>query len=121
MKILLIVLLTIFVILIIAVSFDAVPFIKNVLGRRGIGCYSDDEWAFNAEKKAVRWLETGVPVVPVIADKRFTVIDRIKGTYKADSISYWQKSALLAAINKTNSELAADIIYDEIEKNTLIE
>ena len=121
MEILLIVLLAIFAILIIAVSFDVIPFIKNVLGRRGIGCYSDDEWAFNAEKKAVRWLETGVPIVPVIADKRFTVIDRIKGNYKADSISYWQKSALLAAINKTNSELAAEFIYDEIEKNTLIE
>lgn len=121
MIVFLIIFIVIFIILCILASFDVIPFFKNILGRKGIGCYCDDEWAFYVEKKAVKWLEKGVPVVPRIADKRFTVIDRVSGNYKADSIGYWQKASLLAAVNKTNSDIAADIIYTELEKNTLIE
>ena len=121
MIVLLIIFIVLFAVLCVMVSFDAIPYIKNLFGRRGIGCYSGGEWAFHVEKKAVSWLEKGIPVVPIIAGKRFTVIDRINGNYKAASIGYWQKASLLAAVNKTNSDLAAEIIYKELAKNKFID
>ncbi|MBQ7595135.1 MAG: glycoside hydrolase family 88 protein [Clostridia bacterium] len=121
MMALLIIFIALFILLGILVSFDVIPYIKNIFGRRGIGCYDDDEWAFHVEKRAVKWLEKGIPVVPRVAGNRLTFIDRLNGSYKADSIGYWQKASLLAAVNKTNAEIAADIIYDELAKNTFIE
>lgn len=121
MTVLLVFLSIFFVVTCVVASFDFIPYLKDVFGRRGIGANADDEWAFLVEKKAVEWLEKGIPVVPVIADKRLTFIDRAAGRYKAPAIGYWQKASLLAAINKTNSDIAADVIYTELEKNIFIE
>lgn len=88
---------------------DLVPTVTNWLERIGIGSLGE------GTKPAVRktceqWLQK-TPAVPVSDQTRFTLPERIRGTYKSKNIQAWQQGALLlgAQENKDVEALAASL------------
>lgn len=119
MKIILVFLILFAALVIFALSFDFVPWLKTIYGRRGIGSLGGGEAFLKAAKAIVsRWLLKGVPVVPRVADKRLTIIERAKGTYKPKAIQSWQEAAVLLAANELELEEAKAFIYKKIDKQT---
>lgn len=89
---------------------DAVPAALRWYERIGIGCFADeDEWRRAVIRTAERQLKK-TPAVPVSANTRLTVIDRLKGSYKSQNLQHWQKAALLLGLSSLGGELkkAAD-------------
>lgn len=118
MIVLLIVLLVIVLVFIAAISFDLVPYFCDMFGRMKIGSLSEEEWIDSACSVAEKWGEKGVPCVPNAAGKRFTVIDRIKGTYKSGSVSAWQNGSVLLSLNEFNKSLSESLVMKFIDAQT---
>lgn len=104
MKILLVILLIIVFAAAVAILFDVVPLVLDMFWRIKIGTLKDERWFDAACDIALKWSKNGLPTVPKTADKRLTVIDRVKGNYKSDTIQSWQTGSLLLSLN----EIAAD-------------
>lgn len=110
---LLIIILTVFLV---ALAFDFIPFMREMMSRRGIGNFdSKQSWYDSLKGTAENWLSNGVPAVPKNAPKRLRIIEYIKGEYKVDAIQHWQEGSLLLAVNKAEPKIA-----DIFIKNTLI-
>lgn len=122
MTVILIALLLFFVAACVALSFDVVPYAIDIIKRRGMGSFASwEEWESATQNKACEWIEKGIPKVPVVADKRLTVIDRIKGTYSAKSVQSWQEAAILLAVNKNNSSLSSEYISKKLQNGNIFE
>lgn len=116
-----IILILIFVLFLVAISFDIVPFVRDILSRRGIGSFSTGkEWCEAAQSKALNWLKNGFPIVPKKYNPRLRIIDVIKGDYKGNAIQSWQEGSVLLAADEFSTEKAEEFISKKItEKDTL--
>lgn len=101
-----------------AISFDVVPFVLNTFGRMKIGTLRGDDWFAAAVDMAVRWSEKGLPEVPKIAGQRLTVIDRLKKTYKSETIQSWQTGSVLMSLNEIAPEVAKESALKYIDPQT---
>ncbi len=100
MKILLITFLGIITASGIVLLIDIVPAGRRWFSRIHIGQWSNlEEWQCAVEEVLLKQLKK-VPVVPISDNTRFTVIERIKGTYKSRNLQNWQQAVLLLGANK---------------------
>ncbi len=118
MKILLVILIIAFAGVLAAISFDIVPFVLNTIGRMKIGTLRGDDWFAAATDTAVRWSEKGLPEVPRVAGQRLTVVDRIKKTYKSETIQSWQTGSVLMCLNEIAPEVAKQSALKHIDPQT---
>ncbi|MGN1478367.1 MAG: glycoside hydrolase family 88 protein [Acutalibacteraceae bacterium] len=114
MEVLLVILILFAVAVIVALSFDAVPFALDTLGRMKIGTLSAGDWYSAASSVILKWLSRGLPSVPVNAGRRLVIIDIIKKRYKADSIQAWQEASVLLAANEISPQEAKEFIDSKI-------
>lgn len=119
MKFLIVILVILLLAMAAAVSFDVVPYMMNIylrmkMGSAGVG----ESWLEAAQSIVCKWLGKGVPIVPRVAGRRLSIIDRIKGTYKAVSIQSWQEGALLLAADEFGAAECETIIYKRIDKDS---
>ncbi|MCQ2471163.1 MAG: glycoside hydrolase family 88 protein [Clostridia bacterium] len=106
-----IIILLIFLFFLVVALFDAVPFVKDILNRRGMGRFnSSEEWLSKAEETVLKWLSKGVPVVPKNYNERLRFIDIVKGNYKGNAIQSWQEGSVLLSANEFSPEKAEDFI-----------
>ncbi len=82
---------------------DAVPCAMTWVQRIGIGSSDKEEAAGNIIEVAIRWL-LKTPSVPLSDETRLTVIDRVKGQYKSNTLQSWQKAALLLGADEADRE-----------------
>ena len=95
MSILIIILL---IIMLIILGFDFMDSALDWFGRIKIGTITDDgEWKKSTEKVIEKWLDSGVPKVPVNENKRLKLVHKIKNIGKIESTAYWQDAAVLKA------------------------
>ncbi|MBQ8783403.1 MAG: glycoside hydrolase family 88 protein [Clostridia bacterium] len=118
MKILLAILIIILLAVLAAISFDVVPFAISTFWRMKIGTLRGDDWFAATADTAVRWSEKGLPRVPKVADKRLTVIDRIKRNYFSETIQSWQAGSVLLSLNEIAPEEAKKLTLKYIDPQT---
>ncbi len=106
--------LLIFLFFLVVALFDAVPFVKAILKRRGMGSFnSSEQWLSKAEETALKWLSNGVPVVPKNYNERLRFIDIVKGNYKGNAIQSWQEGSVLLSANEFSQE-KAEIFIEKV-------
>lgn len=99
---------------------DMVSPVKRWISRIHIGQWkNEDDWKEAAKKQLLRQIER-TPSVPVSDNERFTIIERLKGTYTSKNLQSWQEAALLLGANKLNEaeafrEKATKLIDSKID------
>lgn len=103
--------------LIVIAAFDFVPFVTDVIGRRGMGSFSSGAgWFANADFTAQKWLKKGVPVVPKKAAGKYSFFEYIKGERRSEAIQFWQEGSVLLAVNESAPEKALDFIKEKLSQ-----
>ena len=96
-------LLSAFAVCVIAAALvDMVPAMRTWLGRIGIGRLSEQEARQKIRAVALRWLHK-TPSVPVSDQTRFTLPERLRGTYRSAHIQAWQQAALLLGAEQSGA------------------
>ena len=96
--IVLLVLLGVFAVFVcVAAAVDIVPVVRTWVERIGIGSLSETQAETQMQVVAKTWL-LKTPSVPVSDQTRFTLPERIKGTYQSKNIQAWQQGALLLGV-----------------------
>lgn len=88
-----------------AVLCDAVPALCTWLRRIGIGSLPLQTAREKMRAAAARMLRH-TPAVPVSDQTRFTLPERLKGTYKSRKVQSWQKAALLLGAAESGNDAA---------------
>ena len=89
-----VILLSLFALCVIAAALvDLVPTAREWVDRIGIGFGTTEQ----VRAVAVGWLKK-TPAVPISDQTRFTLPERLRGTYKSKNIQAWQQGALLLGI-----------------------
>jgi len=82
---------------------DIIPAIKRWIDRIHIGQWENTEkWGLAVKKTLTKQLRK-TPSVPVSDNTRFTIIERLKRTYKSKNLQDWQQAALLLGANELYS------------------
>ena len=97
-----------------AAALDIVPAVRNWAGRIGIGSLSPEQAEKKMQATAEKWL-LKTPSVPVSDQTRFTLPERIQGTYKSKNIQAWQQGALLLGVLQSGDTESVEAFL----KNTL--
>ena len=86
-----------------AASVDIVPAVRTWVGRIGVGRMSADTSRQKIRAVALRQLRK-TPPVPVSDQTRFTLPERLRGTYRSAHIQAWQQAALLLGAQQAKAE-----------------
>lgn len=121
MTVLQIVLILIILFVLFVVSFDAVPFLKDIFSRRGMGSLTGEQWRTAAENTALKWLQKGMPIVPKKNNTRLRIIDVIKDDYKVNAVQSWQEGSVLLAADEFSPEKAKDFIEKKLQQKNILE
>lgn len=104
-----------FIILII-VTIDLVPVIKDWVSRIRMGRYEDKSlWNKTITTKGSRWL-LNTPKIKVTDNTRLVVIDMLKGNYTKSTIQHWQEASLILGLSEYLKNNDDKEIKDEIAK-----
>ena len=85
-----------------AASVDAIPAARIWVGRIGIGRMSANEARQKIRAVALQWLRK-TPPTPVSDQTRFTLPERLRGTYQSAHIQVWQQAALLLGAEQSGA------------------
>lgn len=108
------VLLAVFAALVTAAALcDLVPAARTWLRRIGIGTLSSEAAREKMRCAAARQLRR-TPAVPVSDQTRFTLADRLRGTYKSRKVQAWQKAALLLGAAQSGDDAAVRACVSDV-------
>lgn len=108
------VLLAAFAALVIAAALcDVVPAARTWLRRIGVGSLSPDQARQKMRAAAARQLRH-MPAVPVSDVTRFTLPERLRGTYKSRKVQAWQRAALLLGVAESGNDDAVRAAADDM-------
>ena len=115
----LIVLLVITAAFITVFMFDLIPAASTFLGRIHMGRWEDDvDWYTSIYSVVLKWIAR-TPAVPATDSTRLTIIDRIKGEYKRQSLQSWQEASLILAVDcNAEYDIINDFICGKIDPET---
>ena len=106
--------LAVFAALVIAAALcDVVPAVRTWLGRIGIGTLAPEEAREKMRSAASRQLRK-MPAVPVTDETRFTLPERLRGTYKSRKVQSWQRAALLLGVSQSGDSAAVRACADDL-------
>ncbi len=105
MKLALALLATFAVFVIAAALCDLVPAARTWLFRIGIGSLSPEDAQKKMRARAALQLRN-MPAVPVSDETRFTLPERLRGTYKSRKVQAWQRAALLLGVAESGNGAA---------------
>lgn len=89
----------IFIILMI-ITIDLVPVIKDWVLRIHMGRYEDKSiWNKTITKKGSKWL-LNTPKIKVTDNTRLVVLDMLKGNYTKNTIQHWQEASLVLGLSE---------------------
>ncbi|MEY8349302.1 glycoside hydrolase family 88 protein [Bacillus cereus] len=89
----------IFIILMI-ITIDLVPVIKDWVLRIHMGRYQDKSiWNKTITKKGSKWL-LNTPKIKVTDNTRLVVLDMLKGNYTKSTIQHWQEASLVLGLSE---------------------
>ena len=76
-------------------GFDAVLSLYNWQARIHIGRWKDRiKWQDAIRRKAQRWLRR-TPIVPLNDERRYVLLDILRGRYLSNTIQSWQVAGLI--------------------------
>ena len=108
------ILLAVFAALVTAAALcDAVPAARTWLLRIGIGSLPPEQALENMRRTAERQLRK-MPAVPVGDGTRFTLPERLRGTYKSRKVQSWQRAALLLGVSESGSTASVRACADDL-------
>lgn len=87
---------------------DVVPAARTWLCRIGIGSLPPETARKNMRARATRQLRK-TPAVPVGDGTRFTLPERLRGTYKSRKVQAWQKAALFLGVAESGNDDAVQL------------
>lgn len=97
----------------IAAALDIVPAVRNWAGRIGIGSLPAEQAKEKILAVSQKWL-LKTPAVPVSDQTRFTLPERIRGTYKSKKVQSWQQGALLLGVLQSGDIRTANAFTDAV-------
>ena len=104
----------VFAALVIAAALcDVVPAVRTWLRRIGIGTLAPEEAREKMRSAASRQLRR-MPAVPVADETRFTLPERLRGTYKSRKVQSWQRAALLLGAAQSGERAAVRACADDL-------
>lgn len=113
MKVLLIILLSVFSLLFIIIcGYDALLRIAGMIKRYKIGTLSEAQWAQKVKTVAKKWLKK-TPDLKLTNDSSYAIIEKLTGENKSDNVSSWQKAALILGLCDCDEEIDTDLFFDE--------
>lgn len=92
---------------------DAVPAARTWFLRIGIGTLPPQDARKKMRDTAARQLRK-MPAVPVSDLTRFTLPERLRGTYKSRKVQSWQRAALLLGVSESGGEAAVRACADDL-------
>ncbi|KFN15679.1 glycoside hydrolase family 88 protein [Bacillus pseudomycoides] len=105
----------IFIILMV-ITIDLVPVIKDWVLRIHMGRYEDKSiWNETITKKGSKWL-LNTPKIKVTDNTRLVVIDMLKGNYTKSTIQHWQEASLVLGLSEYVKHNDDKEMKSEIEK-----
>ncbi|HGE5780554.1 TPA: glycoside hydrolase family 88 protein [Bacillus pseudomycoides] len=105
----------IFIILMV-ITIDLVPVIKDWVLRIHMGRYEDKPiWNETITKKGSKWL-LNTPKIKVTDNTRLVVIDMLKGNYTKSTIQHWQEASLVLGLSEYLKHNDDKEMKSEIEK-----
>ncbi|EEM14421.1 MULTISPECIES: glycoside hydrolase family 88 protein [Bacillus] len=105
----------IFIILMV-ITIDLVPVIKDWVLRIHMGRYKDKSiWNETITKKGSKWL-LNTPKIKVTDNTRLVVIDMLKGNYTKSTIQHWQEASLVLGLSEYVKHNDDKEMKSEIEK-----
>ncbi|PEP81538.1 glycoside hydrolase family 88 protein [Bacillus pseudomycoides] len=105
----------IFIILMV-ITIDLVPVIKDWVLRIHMGRYEDKSiWNETITKKGSKWLPN-TPKIKVTDNTRLVVIDMLKGNYTKSTIQHWQEASLVLGLSEYVKHNDDKEMKSEIEK-----
>ncbi|WP_439744360.1 glycoside hydrolase family 88 protein [Bacillus pseudomycoides] len=105
----------IFIILMV-ITIDLVPVIKDWVLRIHMGRYEDKSiWNETITKKGSKWL-LNTPKIKVTDNTRLVVIDMLKGNYTKSTIQHWQEASLVLGLSEYLKHNDDKEMKSEIEK-----
>lgn len=105
----------IFIILMV-ITIDLVPVIKDWVMRIHMGRYEDKSiWNETITKKGSKWL-LNTPKIKVTDNTRLVVIDMLKGNYTKSTIQHWQEASLVLGLSEYLKHNDDKEMKSEIEK-----
>jgi unsaturated rhamnogalacturonyl hydrolase len=113
MKICLILLAAFAAFVVAAALCDVVPAARTWFLRIGIGTLPPEDARKKMRAVAVRQLRR-TPAVPVSDQTRFTLPERLRGTYKSRKVQSWQRAALLLGVAQSGGEAAVRECADDL-------
>lgn len=106
------------ILLLVALSFDFVPFFADFFMRIKIGTLKNEEWFLAASAVAKKWCDKGLPVVPRVAGNRLKIVDILQKNFKSETIQSWQMGAVLLSVNEIEPAAGTETIYKYINRET---
>ncbi|MBQ7542244.1 MAG: glycoside hydrolase family 88 protein [Clostridia bacterium] len=96
-----------------AALVDVVPAARTWLLRIGIGSLPPEKAREAMCKKTLRWLRK-MPAVPISDQTRFTLPERLRGTYKSRKVQSWQLAALMLGAGQAGQREALQAVQDRL-------
>ena len=96
----------------VAAAVDIVPVVRTWVERIGIGSLSEAQAEAKMQAVAKAWL-LKTPSVPVSDQTRFTLPERVKGTYKSNKVQAWQQGALLLGVLQSGDTESVEAFLKE--------
>lgn len=100
-------------IVIAAALCDVVPAVRTWLSRIGIGSLPADAARGKMRTAAARQVRK-MPAVPVGDNTRFTLPERLRGTYKSRKVQAWQRAALLLGVAQSGNDAAVRAVREDV-------
>lgn len=110
------VLLIIFLLLVLLIfAIDTYPQLYTWQSRIKIGRFANKkEWKKRVQEKSIQWLKK-TPAIKLTDNKRFILIDILKGNYKRTAIQSWQEAALVLGLSKQYELTKDEALKNEID------
>ena len=106
--------LAVFALLVAAAALcDVIPAVRMWIQRIGIGSLAPQQAREKMRSAASRMLRR-TPAVPVGDGTRFTLPERLRGTYKSRNVQSWQRAALLLGVSRSGNDAAARDCADDL-------
>lgn len=119
MELLLIITATISIVVCAAALIDLIPIFLRWFSRIHIGKWnSSEEWNASVQKVLFQQLKK-TPAVPVSGNTRFTIFERLKGTYKSENLQIWQQAALLLGTNDFCGSVEAEKLINNFIRSKI--
>lgn len=82
------------------IAIDAIPQIKDWLGRIRIGRFEAyEDWSKRLAERGLKWV-VNTPKIKVTDNTRLVVLDMLKGNYSKSAIQHWQEASLLLGLSE---------------------